>query len=284
MCDFTPDPTPLGRPSWSGLVQLSLVNIPVKAYAAVRTRDSTPCHFFHADCGQRIRYAKHCPVHGAVDPATIVRGVTCGPGQHVILEAAELDALRPVPDRALRLERFLAPAQLDPLLFSGRSLYLLPDGPAAGHAYAVLHQALVQCGRWAVGRVVLGGRRQVVMLRPAATVLVVQVLHFPAQVRACPPAARPPLGGAAAELALAVQLIAAAAGDVDWTAYCDETAQERQALVDAKRPASPAAAGEPVVLPLLAALEQSLAAAQPKVDCPRGRRTRSPRPRVRRRA
>jgi hypothetical protein len=113
MGDATPAPTPLGRPSWSGLVQLSLVHIPVKAYAAIRTRDSTPCHFFHADCGQRIRYAKHCPVHGAVDPATVVRGVACGPGQHVVLEAAELDALRPEPDRALRLERFLEPAQLD---------------------------------------------------------------------------------------------------------------------------------------------------------------------------
>jgi non-homologous end joining protein Ku len=189
-----------------------------------------------------------------------------------------------VQDRALRLERFLEPAQFDPLLFSGRSLYLLPDGPAAGHAYTVLHQALVQCGRWAVGRVVLGGRRQVVVLRPAVAGLVIQVLHFPEQVRACPPATRPLLGGAAAELGLAVQLIAAAAGDVDWTAYRDAAAQELEALVEAKRPEQPAAAGEPVVLPLLAALEQSLAAAQPAADRPTGRRPRSPRPRARRRA
>jgi DNA end-binding protein Ku len=282
MSNATPDPSPLGRPSWSGLVQLSLVHIPVKAYAAVRTRDSTPCHFFHADCGQRIRYAKHCPVHGPVDPASIVRGVACGPSEHVLLEPAELDALRPVQDRALRLERFLDPVQFDPLLFSGRSLYLVPDGPAAGHAYTVLHQALGQCRRWAVGRLVLGGHRQVVLLRPAATVLVVQVLHFPEQLRACPLAARPPLSGAAAELDLAGRLIAAATGDVDWTAYRDKAAQELEALVEAKRPAQPAAAGEPVVLPLLAALEQSLAAAQPKAD----RRPHSPRPRprVRRRA
>jgi DNA end-binding protein Ku len=284
MCDATPAPTPLGRPSWSGLVQLSLVYIPVKAYTAVRTRDSTPCHLVHADCGQRIRYVKHCPVHGPVDPATVVRGVACGPGQHVILEPEELDALRPEQDRALRLERFLEPAQLEPLLFSGRGLYLLPDGPAAGHAYAVLHQALEQCGRWGLGRVVLGGRRQVVVLRPAAAGLVVQVLHFPEQLRAGPLTARPPLSGAAAELGLAAQLIAAAAGDVDWTAYRDAAAQELEALVAAKRPAQPAAAGEPVVLPLLAALQQSLAAAQPEADRHTSRRPRSPRPRVRRRA
>jgi DNA end-binding protein Ku len=284
MCDATPAPTPLGRPSWSGLVQLSLVHIPVKAYTAVRSRDSTPCHLVHADCGHRLRYVKHCPVHGPVDPATVVRGVACGPGQHVILEPAELDALRPEQDRALRLERFLEPAQLDPLLYAGRSLYLLPDGPAAGHAYAVLHQALAQGGRWGLGRVVLGGRRQVVVLRPATAGLVVHVLHFPEQLRAGPLPARPPLSGAATELGLAAQLIAAATGAVDWTAYRDAAAQERQALVAAKQPAQPAAAGEPVVLPLLAALEQSLAAAQPVAGRRGGRRPRPAQPRVRRRA
>ena len=32
--------TPYGRPSWSGLLQFSLVGIPLKAYPAVRTRDA----------------------------------------------------------------------------------------------------------------------------------------------------------------------------------------------------------------------------------------------------
>jgi hypothetical protein len=35
---FTPN-TPHGRPSWSGLLQFSLVGIPLKAAPAVRTRD-----------------------------------------------------------------------------------------------------------------------------------------------------------------------------------------------------------------------------------------------------
>ena len=33
---------------------------------------------------------------------------------------------------------------------------------------------------------VLGGQRQVVLVRPAGTILVLQVLHYPEQVRACP--------------------------------------------------------------------------------------------------
>ena len=77
----------------------------------------------------------------------------------------ELDHLRPAQDKALRLERFLAPVQLDPVLYSGRSLYLVPDGPAAEPGYAVLHAVLVQRQRWALGRMVLGGHRQIVLIR-----------------------------------------------------------------------------------------------------------------------
>ena len=52
---------PSHRPTWSGLLQLSLVGIPVKAYPAVRTTEAGHFHLLHADCGQRIRYAKQCP-------------------------------------------------------------------------------------------------------------------------------------------------------------------------------------------------------------------------------
>jgi DNA end-binding protein Ku len=133
-----PAATPSGRPSWSGLLQLNLVGIPLKAYPAVRTREAPCFHQLHADCGQRIRCPKHCPVHGPVDSAAIVRAYEYGPGQHLVLDPDELERLRPAQDRALRLERFLSPGQCDPLLFGGRSLYLLPDGPAAVHAYGVL--------------------------------------------------------------------------------------------------------------------------------------------------
>src|SRR5262249_25038658 len=63
---------PYGRPSWSGLLQISLVGIPLKAYPAVRTRDVPTAHLLHADCGQRLGYAN--PVHGPVDSAAIVKG------------------------------------------------------------------------------------------------------------------------------------------------------------------------------------------------------------------
>ncbi len=189
------------------------------------------------------------------------RATSIGRDQHVVLDPDELDALRPAQDRALRLERFVDPGQCDPVLFSGRSLHLLPDGVAADHAYEVLRESLVRKARWAIGRLVLSGHRQVALLRPVGTLLLLHVLHYPETVRA---AARPSNGRSgvsAAELQLAAQLIDAASGPVDWSAYPDQTAEELRSLVEAKiqgqapRPAEPAA----VVLPLLKALQQSIA-------------------------
>jgi DNA end-binding protein Ku len=279
---------PYGRPSWSGLLQFSLVGIPLKAFPAVRSRDVPSAHLLHADCGHRLRYAKQCPVHGTVDAAAIVRGYEYGPGQHAVVQADELDRLRPAQDRALRLERFLTPAQLDPVLHAGRSLYLVPDGPAAEPGYAVLTAALIQRGLWALGRMVLGGHRQVVLVRPAGAALVLQVLHYPEQVRACPLATHPRQQGGPEELRLAGMLIDAASGAVDWQAYRDQAAHEIRSLLETKLQGQPAAA-EParMVLPLLEALQQSVAAATPPAADVRPvarRQTRAPRKRTKRTA
>jgi DNA end-binding protein Ku len=257
-----PGTAPYGRPSWSGLLQFSLVGIPLKAYPAVRTRDLPSAHLLHADCGQRLRYAKHCPDHGPLAAAAVVRGYEYGPGRHVLVGPEDLDPLRPAQDHALRLERFLAPEQLDPVLFCGRSLHLLPDGPAAERGYAVLREALAQRRRWALGRMVLGGHRQLVLVRPAGDLLVAQVLHYPEYVRACPLPALPPPADAGEEARLAGMLIDAAGGAVEWAAYRDQAAEDLRALLEAKLQGGPTALEEPApaVLPLLEALQKSLAA------------------------
>lgn len=259
-------PAPRGRPSWSGLLRLSLVAVPVKAYPAVRTSAATPFHQLHAGCGQRLRYEKRCPQHGPVEADAIVRGYAYAPDQHVVVEPEELDQLRPARDKALVLEHFLPAHQVEPTAFAGRSLYLLPEGPAARHPYGVLAQALRQSGTWALGRVVLAGHRLLVLVRPAGRLLALDVLHYPAQVRAAE-TLETDLGDGPAtpeELGLARRLIEAATGPADWSRYRDTSAEELAALVQAKvahRP-PPATADEPVaVLQLLDALKRSVAAA-----------------------
>jgi non-homologous end joining protein Ku len=86
---------------------------------------------------------------------------------------------------------------------------------------------------------------------------------------------------------LAGMLIDAAGDEVDWGAYGDQAAQDLRALLDIKLQGQPAAVPEParMVLPLLAALQQSVAAAAQADDGAgaRGKR-RAPRKRAKRTA
>jgi DNA end-binding protein Ku len=207
-----------GRPSWSGLLRLSLVSVPVKAYPAVTSTATSPFHLLHAACGQRIRYAKNCPQHGAVEGDAIVRGYEYARDQFVVIEAEELNRLRPVKDRALILEQFLPVQEVAPTFFAGRSLYLYPDGPAAQHPYNVLVEAFHQAGQGALGRVVLSNQRQLVLVRASSRLLVLEVLHYPSQVRNVGSweADLPASTATDSERQLAEQLIALARGPVDW--------------------------------------------------------------------
>ena len=258
---------PRARSSWSGLLRISLVAVPVKAYPAVGSSSASAFHLLHADCGQRIQYQKHCPQHGALEGDAIVRGYEYARDHYVVVEPQELEQLRPARDKALVLEQFVPVGDIDPAFFAGRSLYLLPDGPAAQHPYAVFTQALHDAGKGALGRVVLSSQKQLVLVRALGRLLALDVLHYPAQVRA--PGAWEgdlvPCQANDTEQALARQLIDLASTPLDWASYRDTSAAELAALIEAKvaQQPLPAQADEPVaVLRLLDALQQSVAAAR----------------------
>jgi DNA end-binding protein Ku len=257
---------PRGRASWSGLLRLSLVAVPVQAYPAVSSTDEVHLNQLHAGCGQRIRYEKRCPVHGPVDASSITRGYQYAPDQYVIVEPEELEQIRPAQDRALTLVQFIEPEGVDLALFSGRTLYLMPQGLGAHRPYQVLEQALANSGRWALGRVTMSGHRCAVVVRPTSGLLSAHVLHEPAQLRAAAAwqsqLREEPLSEQ--ELQLATMLIDAAGGPVDWSSYRDDTSEQLEKLVADKLAGRKSAApqDEPVqVIQLLEALQKSVAAA-----------------------
>ena len=141
-----------GRASWSGILKLFQVVMPVKAYSLITSKDEKEFHQLHAGCGQRIRQQKLCPVHGPVENSDIVKGYEYTPNQHVIVDSSDLDSLRPPNDKAVTIEQFLAHGQFDPALYSGRSFLLLPDGLTSHRPYALLFESLRRQQKWAIGR------------------------------------------------------------------------------------------------------------------------------------
>jgi len=253
------------RPSWSGFLKFNLVSVPVKGYSATASGGGKiGFHLLHRGCHQRIRYKKVCPVHGEIPNDEIVSGYEYAKGQYVTVEAEEKKGLQSEDDKAIQVDAFVPPGAIDPLYYSGRSYYLLPDGKPGAQPYAVLLDAMSAQERYGVARVVFAGRAHVAVVRPSGRVLVLTLLSYESEVK--PPATFEAEVGTATvsaeERKLAEMLIGAAtADDFDLAAYKDEYAGKLAELVEGKARETRQAAGEaaePAVINLMDALRQSL--------------------------
>lgn len=253
------------RPSWDGFLKFNLISVPVKAYnAAAPSRGKIGFHLIHAPCGNRIRYEKVCPVHGEVPSDEVVSGYEHTKGQYVVVQRGEKSGLRLEDDKAISIDTFVRPDAIDPLYFSGRTYYLIPDGKVALKPYAVLLDAMREDNRYAIAQVVFSGRGHVAAVRPCGNVLALSLLSYASEVKS--PAEFEGMVDRAEvtpeERKLAETLIEAATADeFDVTRYKDEYTANLATLVEGKaKKAKPVAAAgeEPAVINLMDALRKSL--------------------------
>lgn len=261
------------RPSWKAYVRLSLVSIPVRGYTATASGGEIHLNQIHAVCHSRIRYKKTCPIHGEVPNDEIVSGYEFSKGQFVIIEPDELDKLRTESDKAIQIDTFVAPDQLDPVYHSGSTYYLAPDGKIGEKPYLLLVEAMKRLGRHAIAQVVLRNKEQLVLLRPVGRLLVMTMLEHASHVTA--PDTMGELVPEASPTGPEVQLVetlikSQTAKKFDFQAYKDKHTEKLQQLIEAKvqgkeivTPVEPAHAE---VINLMDALKQSVAQAQGSAD------------------
>src|SRR5689334_15057002 len=124
----------MARPIWRGTISFGLVNVPVKAFSAVRDHD-VHFHQLEKKSGSRIRNRKVSEKSGKeVDSDDIEMGFEVGTGRYVTFDKAELKELRPASTKAIDITDFVALADIDPIYYE-RTYWLAPDGDAAKQAY-----------------------------------------------------------------------------------------------------------------------------------------------------
>lgn len=172
--------------SWKAFIKLSLVSIPVQAYPTTKpARQQIAFHQLHQGHA-RIRYRKVCPEHGEVPNDEIVKGYEYAKDEYVIVEPEEIERIQMGGDRSVDIHAFVHPQEIDPIYFSGKSYYLLPDGPVGVKPYRLLQEAMVKHGLWALGEMVLAGRQELVTLRPVDHVLTINGVHYKSDLRDAP--------------------------------------------------------------------------------------------------
>jgi DNA end-binding protein Ku len=235
------------RSAWKGFLKLSLVSVAVKAYSATTSGGSDiKLNQLHAECHSRIQYKKVCPIHGEVKNDEIVSGYEYSKGQYVLIDTNELEKLRTEDDKAIKIEAFITSDALDPIYQSGKTYYLVPDGPIGQKPYAVIHRAMVEEGRQAIAQIVLHGKEQTVLIRPFERLLAMSLLSYDNEVTK-PAAFEEEVVASEVtpdELKLAKTLISATTPrKLDYSTYKDVYTEKLTKLIEAK------VAGEEVVAP-----------------------------------
>jgi DNA end-binding protein Ku len=255
------------RSIWSGAISFGLVNVPVKLFTATSPK-TVRFHQLNEKTGVRIQQKRVDPSTGEEVPFDqIVKGFELTRDRYVVVKPEELESLAPEKTRTIDIEDFVELSDIDPIYFD-HAYYLVPDKGAA-KAYGLLLEAMNESGKVAVARVVLRSKEQLVAIRPAGDVLVMETMMFhdevvsPDVLDELPAAEERNVSDR--ELKMARQLVDSLTSEFDPSRYRDEYREKVLDLIERKaageeiaiQPEAPAPAKVP---DLMAALEASLAA------------------------
>ena len=286
---------------WTGTLSFGLVTLPVRLFPATQPKD-VRFHLYDREGRriryQRVVEAgaepasdrnELPPSDAAVDEDTpareersgttasvekpvawdeVVRGVETDEGELVTVPREELERIRPERSRSIDIQDFVELEQIDPV-YLDKSYYAIPMTPEATKPYVLFHHAMREAGRIGIGRFVLRTKPHLVAIRPMEKVLAVETMFFGDEVRD-PADLAPDLDGVEVnerELDLAVTLIETLKTDWDPDAYADTYREELLRMLAERTPTKraaeePAPAGGSAVEELMAALKESVAAAE----------------------
>jgi DNA end-binding protein Ku len=260
----------MARPIWTGSISFGLVNVPVRAYTAVRDHD---VHFHQLErrSGARIRNRKVSEKTGReVKADNIELGYEIRKGRYVTFDKDEVEDLRPASTRSVDITDFVALEDVDPIFYD-RTYWLGPNGDEAKRAYGLLLAAMEERGRVAIGTVVMRNRQRLTAIRPLDGALAMSTMRFEDEV-----VARKEVDGvpdrrtkpAPKELKLATQIIDGLASDWKPSQYRDTYTDELKERILAKDRGDEVVEDEDApkrsadVIDLMEALESSVKAAK----------------------
>jgi DNA end-binding protein Ku len=259
----------MARAIWSGTISFGLVNVPVKLYSAVHSKD-LQFHQFDPN-GNRIQYKRVSEKTGKeVDYSDIVKGYEAKKGQYVMVDPDELAAYKPESTKTIDISDFVDLDEIDPIYYEN-TYYLAPDGKAAAKPYRLLVEAMEKKGKAAIGKVVIRTKQYLAAIRPLDGVLALSTMRFADEVVPTSEVKNGSSGKDASpssrEVNMASQIIDSLSADWDPSRYHDTYREEVLKLLKQKAAGKEIVVDEPEekqgeVLDLMAALEASLAEAK----------------------
>src|SRR5512140_1384159 len=170
---------------WSGNLRLSLVIIPVRLVPAVSTEEAISFRQIHEPSGTPIRQVKGIrdgDTFTEVPDEEIVKGYEYAKGQHVLIDPKEIDELKLEAKHTIDMVRFVDEDEIDTRYWE-KPYYLVPDGDEADEGYAIMHRALADAGKVAIGQLIVGGRAHLVGIKALEGGLMLSILRYADELR-----------------------------------------------------------------------------------------------------
>lgn len=167
----------MARSVWTGSISFGLVNVPVRAFPAVRDH-KVHFHRLEKGTGARVRNQKISDKTGdELDADDIEMGYETSKGHYVTFDPAELAELRPTSTRTIDVTDFVPLEEIDPCYYE-RTYWLAPDGDGARPAYALLVAATEHSQRVGIGTVVMRNTQYLTAVRPLDGALAMSTMRF----------------------------------------------------------------------------------------------------------
>lgn len=171
------------RGFWKGYLKLSLVTCPVAMAPATSGAEKIRFHTLNRATGNRVEGIYVDAETGkTVDADDQARGYEREPGNYVVLDDDELQAVALESNRTIDIETFV-PADSVGWIWYDTPHFLMPDDPVGEEAFAVIREAMAATGTVGLSRVVLHRRERPVMLEPRGRGIVLWTLHYSDELR-----------------------------------------------------------------------------------------------------
>jgi DNA end-binding protein Ku len=256
------DPMP-PRSIANATISFGLVSVPVSLYSASESSATVSFNMLHKTCGSRLKQQYVCSKEGGiVEKDEVTKGYEFAKGQYVTFSPEEIKALDEKATNSIDIAEFVPLDSVD-RMYLDKVYYLGPD-KGGDRAYRLLGEALKATGRAAVGQYSARGKQHLVLVRPLNGVLVMEQLHYPAELRPASEVPHPDTPVKDIELALARQLIEQSSTDEFRPENYRDTVRERvleaiQQKVEGQEITAEAPPAETKIIDLMDALKASLA-------------------------
>lgn len=251
---------------WKGMISFGLVTIPIRLYAAARTK-RTYLHQIHNACNTRLKQPLYCPTcDRMVDRSEVIKGYEYETGQYVLVDGEEIKKITPPSGKTMEIITFLEQSDVDPIYFDS-SFVALPDAHAE-KPYLLLLKALEDTKKMGVAKVSMHQREYTIFIRARNNGLTLHTMYYQNEIAAVEGYGKKhDIKLKPDEVKLADQLVENLSAPFKPEAYKDEFQERLNELIEAKLKGKTvtvaSTSGKAPVIDMMQALKKSLATRQP---------------------